>query len=285
MSSPSCIQTQHLQDAAANPPLKPSWPVHNDHCFARIILDKTIGVDAPWTTKIKSPAYKNMSREQLTACIELGQKILDGEVNLVELDDESLAIRGKSKAKGVKRRTNIERSEDGGIENREETIPKKRRISPATNSSLPQINDIISTSSSASPPPPTPPAISTPPMTLRTLSTLPAHTPPLTPFRHLVLTTLLQVPAGSYTTYGLLATHLNSSPRAVGNALRNNPFAPQVPCHRVLASGGGLGGFKGSWGRGQEGMFDEEKRKLLRAEGVRFDGRGRVVGAPWRGLE
>jgi methylated-DNA-[protein]-cysteine S-methyltransferase len=79
-----------------------------------------------------------------------------------------------------------------------------------------------------------------------------------------------------------MAKQLSSSPRAVGNALRNNPFAPQVPCHRVLASDGTIGGFKGSWGRnGKEGLNDGLKKSLLKGEGVRFDSRGRVVGRIW----
>lgn len=64
--------------------------------------------------------------------------------------------------------------------------------------------------------------------------------------------------------------------------MRNNPFAPTVPCHRVLASNGMLGGFGGSWG--EEGQFAGEKKRLLREEGVKFDGRGKVVGEPFRGF-
>ena len=37
------------------------------------------------------------------------------------------------------------------------------------------------------------------------------------------------------------------SPRSVGGALRNNPFAPRIPCHRVIASSFFVGGFKGEW--------------------------------------
>jgi methylated-DNA-[protein]-cysteine S-methyltransferase len=104
-------------------------------------------------------------------------------------------------------------------------------------------------------------------------------------FQKKVLTLLCQVPRGKYTTYAAISKHLSSSPRAVGNALRNNPFAPHVPCHRVLASGGGLGGFHGSWGRnGKEGLHDDKKRRLLREEGVMFDGKGKVVGSPWDGF-
>jgi methylated-DNA-[protein]-cysteine S-methyltransferase len=78
-----------------------------------------------------------------------------------------------------------------------------------------------------------------------------------------------------------MSAHLKSSPRAIGNALRRNPFAPQVPCHRVVATGGTLGGFKGKWPRNGEGITLDEKRLLLRGEGVRFDSSGRVLGSPF----
>ena len=49
---------------------------------------------------------------------------------------------------------------------------------------------------------------------------------------------LLQIPAGRVATYASLARALGSSPRAVGGALRRNPFAPRVPCHRVVQANG-----------------------------------------------
>ncbi|KAK5660902.1 hypothetical protein OQA88_12275 [Cercophora sp. LCS_1] len=112
------------------------------------------------------------------------------------------------------------------------------------------------------------------------------HRSPLPSHQKSVLLALCQVPPGSFTTYGILATHLKSSPRAVGNALRRNPFAPTVPCHRVVATGNTLGGFKGKIGsRDGEGcMTLVEKRMLLKKEGVRFDARGRVLGTPFRGF-
>jgi methylated-DNA-[protein]-cysteine S-methyltransferase len=105
-----------------------------------------------------------------------------------------------------------------------------------------------------------------------------------TAFEKRVWTALCQIPQGSVTTYGLLAAHLGTSARAVGNALRRNPFAPEVPCHRVVATGGALGGFKGRWPRDGEGITITEKRTLLRGEGVRFDAEGaKVLGTPWAG--
>lgn len=105
-----------------------------------------------------------------------------------------------------------------------------------------------------------------------------------TPFQKRVLSLLCQVPRGHVTTYALMARHLGSSPRAVGNAMRRNPFAPEVPCHRCVATGGGLGGFKGQWPRDGEGITLDEKKGLLRGEGVRMDGGGRVLGTPFGGF-
>ncbi|KAF4777000.1 hypothetical protein HER10_EVM0010569 [Colletotrichum scovillei] len=102
-----------------------------------------------------------------------------------------------------------------------------------------------------------------------------------TAYEKRVWTALCQVPKGQITTYGILAAHLKSSPRAVGNALRRNPFAPQVPCHRVVATGGALGGFKGKWPKNGEGITLDEKRMLLRKEGVKIDSSGRVLGSPF----
>ncbi|KAI0901265.1 methylated-DNA--cysteine S-met [Annulohypoxylon nitens] len=102
-----------------------------------------------------------------------------------------------------------------------------------------------------------------------------------TVFEKKVWNLLCQIPRGQVSTYGLLSAHLGSSPRAVGNALRRNPFAPQVPCHRVIATKKTLGGFKGKWPKDGEGITIDEKRRLLRGEGVKIDDKGRVLGTPW----
>jgi hypothetical protein len=41
-------------------PAQPKWPVHLDHCFARIILDNAIGEDHPWTKILKAAAINNV---------------------------------------------------------------------------------------------------------------------------------------------------------------------------------------------------------------------------------
>jgi len=69
--------------------------------------------------------------------------------------------------------------------------------------------------------------------------------------------------------------------------MRNNSFAPDVPCHRVLASDRTIGGFMGSWTRKGEKVNDRITRKIgmLKEEGVRFDSVGRVKGPIWRGFK
>lgn len=106
-----------------------------------------------------------------------------------------------------------------------------------------------------------------------------------TPCQKAVWFATLQIPSGCVSTYNIIAMHLRSSPRAVGNALRRNPFAPAVPCHRVVATNATLGGFKGKIARRDgEGITLVEKRTLLRKEGVRFDDKGRVLGTPFSGF-
>jgi methylated-DNA-[protein]-cysteine S-methyltransferase len=111
--------------------------------------------------------------------------------------------------------------------------------------------------------------------TNKIISRIKSH-PTLTPFRRRVYRTLLSVPASRWTTYSALSKHLNSSPRAIGNAMKTNPFAPAVPCHRVLATDRTLGGYKGAWNNG--GEYSVEKMKLLLEEGVQFDGDGKARG-------
>ena len=86
-----------------------------------------------------------------------------------------------------------------------------------------------------------------------------------TPFAQRVYALCKQIPQGKVTTYKELARALNcNSAQAVGQALLSNPYAPIVPCHRVIATNGSLGGFKGE----REGSCLREKQTLLRKEGV-----------------
>ena len=74
-----------------------------------------------------------------------------------------------------------------------------------------------------------------------------------------------KIPKGRVTTYKILAEKLNTKAyRLVGKALSNNPYAPAVPCHRVVASSGKLLGFKGS----TKAQALKAKQKLLEQEGI-----------------
>ena len=97
--------------------------------------------------------------------------------------------------------------------------------------------------------------------------------PKVTAFQRRVYEETRKIPRGSVITYGELARRIGcGSARAVGQALRVNPFAPEVPCHRVVAADGSLHGF---YGRRDAAML-AKKRRLLEAEGVRFDESGRI---------
>jgi len=77
-----------------------------------------------------------------------------------------------------------------------------------------------------------------------------------------VLALTSKIPKGKVTTYKIIAEQLDSKAyRAVGQALKCNPHAPRIPCHRVVASDGSLGGYSGKWN-------NPKKVKLLRKEGV-----------------
>ncbi|MBI2573344.1 MGMT family protein [Candidatus Woesearchaeota archaeon] len=89
-----------------------------------------------------------------------------------------------------------------------------------------------------------------------------------TPFAQRVYALCRQIPQGKVSTYKELARALDcKSAQAIGQALRCNPYAPMVPCHRVVASDGSLGGFKGE----TKGKCITEKQTLLRKEGVIVD--------------
>ena len=86
-------------------------------------------------------------------------------------------------------------------------------------------------------------------------------------FNEKVYALLKKVPKGKVTTYKALAEKLNTKAyRAVGQAMRCNPFAPKVPCHRVVKSDGSIGGFMGKMNSNSKEV--KKKIKMLRKEGV-----------------
>jgi methylated-DNA-[protein]-cysteine S-methyltransferase len=80
-----------------------------------------------------------------------------------------------------------------------------------------------------------------------------------TAFQRALWGLLGKIPYGSTETYGSLARRFNTAPRAVGAACARNPIPILIPCHRVLGTGGQLGGYSGRGGA-------ETKRFLLRLE-------------------
>lgn len=91
----------------------------------------------------------------------------------------------------------------------------------------------------------------------------------LPPFYTKALKLTFLIPKGMVATYGGIAEGVGDpkAARAVGNAEASNPFAPFVPCHRVISSSLGLGGYGGSL---------DVKKALLIKEGIIFD-QNRVV--------
>ena len=74
---------------------------------------------------------------------------------------------------------------------------------------------------------------------------------------------LISIPKGSIRTYKQVAIAIKcpKAARAVANACAKNPYAPKIPCHRVIKTDGGLGGYSGKGGI-------KQKLKLLRSEKV-----------------
>lgn len=96
----------------------------------------------------------------------------------------------------------------------------------------------------------------------------------LTPFQREVYALARAIPPGETRTYGELAQALGDAglARAVGQAMGHNPFAPIVPCHRVLAAGGRSGGFSGGSGVPTKLRMLQIERARIGNEPGLFDG-------------
>ncbi len=86
-----------------------------------------------------------------------------------------------------------------------------------------------------------------------------------TEFQQKVWNSCRTIPYGETRSYGWIAQHIGrpEASRAVGNALGKNPVTVIIPCHRVIASDGGIGGFTGGL---------PAKRRLMKLEGIRVTG-------------
>ncbi len=94
-----------------------------------------------------------------------------------------------------------------------------------------------------------------------------------TEFEQRVYAATRRIPKGWVTTYQKLAREIGcGSNQAVGQALKRNPFAPEVPCHRVVRTDRTLGGFHIP----TQGKEITRKTRMLQEEGVALDDAGRV---------
>ena len=99
---------------------------------------------------------------------------------------------------------------------------------------------------------------------------------PANSFNQKIYDILKKVPKGRVTTYKILAEAAGTKAyRAVGNAMAKNPYAPKVPCHRVVNSDGNVGNYSGKGGKkGKIGMLEKEGVKVRNGKIVDF---GNVV--------
>ena len=79
---PNLARTSHMH-----------WPVRNDHCFQRIVLDAVCG--GVWYDHLLRPAHKNLTQELAANAVDLCNDIISGDTDLVVLNRQSLKWRGK----------------------------------------------------------------------------------------------------------------------------------------------------------------------------------------------
>jgi len=106
----------------------------------------------------------------------------------------------------------------------------------------------------------------------------------LSAYTQKVLAAASLIPMGYVTSYGAIAKAAGGSPRAVGNVMACNPFAPIVPCHRVVRSDLTLGGYGGGPGV-KLAMLGREKRGCTSKLGIPVSKRNMVVFPVERVLE
>ncbi len=89
----------------------------------------------------------------------------------------------------------------------------------------------------------------------------------LTDFEKAVYGAVLEIPLGATRSYAWVAARIGrpGAARAVGNALHKNPYAPFVPCHRVIAADGSLGGYSGGPTR-KRALLEKERRIAAKNE-------------------
>ena len=108
---------------------------------------------------------------------------------------------------------------------------------------------------------------------LHALDSLPVDLGDRAGWDQLVLGAVRGIPPGSTASYGEMARMIGraGAARAVGGAVGRNPIGLVIPCHRVIAGDGSLGGYGGGWWGGRQAGLDL-KRELLIREGVHIPG-------------
>jgi len=76
------------------------WPVRNDHCFQRIVLDNVCG--GVWYDYLQRPAYRNLTFDQAERAVRLCDQIIAGDTALAALNAQSLVWRGKAPSTNAK---------------------------------------------------------------------------------------------------------------------------------------------------------------------------------------
>ena len=91
------------------------------------------------------------------------------------------------------------------------------------------------------------------------------------PWDQTVLGGVRSIPWGQVSSYGRVARRIGNpgAARAVGGAVGRNPISIAIPCHRVIAGDGTLGGYGGGWWGGHDHLL-RVKRELLALEGIRL---------------
>lgn len=94
----------------------------------------------------------------------------------------------------------------------------------------------------------------------------------VSPFAQDVYDIIKLIPKGKISTYKKVAIKMNKpgASQAVGQALRCNPYAPEVPCHRIISSDFSIGGFYGSTDLISDNI--QKKITLLKSENIEFEG-------------
>jgi methylated-DNA-[protein]-cysteine S-methyltransferase len=81
----------------------------------------------------------------------------------------------------------------------------------------------------------------------------------LSKYSQKVLKCIWQIPVGYVTSYGAVAKDCGGSPRAVGRVMATNPFAPLIPCHRIVQADFSIGGYGGGTKMKEEILRREDR--------------------------